>query len=219
MKINLIVIFVMTSLLFPFYSFLNNESIRNYEYELNNLVNEFKGGVSDDDEFEELVNQFDRLEDKIEDYNEETNTVESSLLYQKSEALTSLIGELSPDGRNFDLTIKKYELASPILGLTAYEHEHPNKEIYCLPIVHLFLWDNSYQTLLVVNKSSKLVLYNSEIVKAKEIVTGNFIESTSKGGVDCYSVRAIDGYFITEEGIIYCRNLGCESRPYCGTKK
>jgi hypothetical protein len=53
MKINFSIILVLP--LFLVFGFTNRQSISDYEYELNLLVNEFKEGVSNEDEFEELV--------------------------------------------------------------------------------------------------------------------------------------------------------------------
>jgi hypothetical protein len=109
-------------------------------------------------------------------------------------------------------------LAVPILGLSGYEHDHPDDEVYCLPITHYFLWNDSYQALLIINKTSKLIRYDSKTVEAKEVVTGYGTVSSNKGGVDCYSIRGIQGYFTTSEGIIFCTKLECESIPHCGSK-
>lgn len=216
MKINFTIPLIIS--FFSFYSFINRQSISDYEYELYRLINEFKEGVSNDDEFEELLNKFRKFEYDIEDFDEEENTVESAFLLKKAEALTSLVGELSPDGRNFNLTVKKYELAAPILELSAYKHKHPDDGVYCLPVAHYFLWNDSYQALLIINKTSNLIRYNSKTIRAKEVVTGNVSTSTRNAGVDCYSIGKIDGYFTTRKGVIVCTELECESTPHCSSK-
>jgi len=218
MKINFTIFFALILSLLLLNSFARMEYEINLEYELMNLVNEFKEGVINEAEFEELVNQFVQLENRIENFDKESNTIESSLLFEKSKSLTSLIGELSPDGRNFDLTIKKYALAAPILGLVAYDHSHPEDEFYCLPIVHFYLWDDNYQALLIVNESSKLTRCNSKTMCVTEITAEYGTESTNEFGVDCYSLRGIHGYFATKEGLVVCTELACNPTIHCAAE-
>lgn len=198
--------------------FTRSKSIDGYVYALDNLVIDFKNGVSDRAEFETLYKRFEHLEEEIKDYYEASKSEEAKKLYQQSEALTALVGELSPDRRNFNLTMEKYDLAASILGLTIYEHPALNNATYCLPIAHLFLWDERYQALILVNHSQTLANYAAKVLRVEQDAIDEAMESSSKGGVDCYSMRGIEGYFTTSKGVLQCMSLECETTPYCLTK-
>ena len=211
---------VITKLIFiSFFLLPQEKSLQGYEDELNKLVLEFKKGCSNDEEFKDLVIRFEQVKNEIEEFGDEEETLASKILLEKSEALTALVGELSPIDRVFNLSIKKYELAASILELNPYDHPHLKEKTYCLPISQFYLWDDKYQALLVVNKSSTLKRFIATTLKTKEVVGGLIMESDNKSGVDCYSMRSVDGFFTTKEGIIQCINLECRTTPYCITKK
>ena len=208
-----IVLILLLSLFFTRFN-----SIDNYVYALDNLVVDFKNGVSNRAEFEALHKRFEDLEEEIKAYYKAAKSEAAKKLYQKSEALTALVGELSPDGRNFNLTMEKYDLAASILGLTIYEHPALNNETYCLPIAHLFLWNDRYQALILVNNAPTLANYTAKVLRVEQDAIDEAMESSSKGGVDCYSMRGIEGYFTTSQGVLQCMRLECETTPYCLTK-
>lgn len=211
-------IFFASSLLLSYNFTIADRTFYGFEQELNKLISRFLEGVSNDEAFESLVIEFSRLKADINEFNEKSNTSESNELFEKAEALASLVGALSPDGRNFDLTINKYNLAAPILKLNGYNHPHYSDGTYCLPIVHFFLWNNQYQAILLVNSSQKLIRYEAKTVETKDVASERVTETSITGGVDCYSLRGIGGYFTTKEGVLQCVKLECETRPYCTTE-
>jgi hypothetical protein len=212
-RITLLIIFA-----YSFFSF--DTEIIDYDYELNRLIREFKIGVTTEEGFEDLYDKFDDLEDDIEDYHDDENTQESKKMLEKAEALTSLIGEISPDGRNFTLTMNRYLLAADLLDLSPYIHPYFEDEgSYCLKIIQFFLWEDNYQSLLIVNDTPNLIRYNASVMSTNNINSNSASTSKSQGGVDCNSIRGIEGYFTTKNGFIQCTGLSCETTPHCINKK
>lgn len=200
-----------TCTLFSFDTIFND-----YENKLDALIIEFNFGVDTEDEFEDLFDKFEELEDDIEDYHESNNTAKSRTLLQKVEALTALIGELSPDGRNHLLTSEKYDLAAPLLNIKTYYHPYFEDEgEYCSTILHVFIWGGNYQALLVLNDSDKMMNFKANVYTSQNRSLQAYSNSVNEAGVDCYSLRAIDGSFVTADGVIQCLGLICERKPYC----
>jgi hypothetical protein len=186
----------------------------NYKSELNSLVLEFKSGVVNEDEFEDLCDELNDLADDIEDFDERENTIESSSLFKKAEAIAKLVQEISPDGGK-GLTIEQYELAAPILGLTAYEHKPPDGKEFCIPVVQFFLWDYNYQALFLLNNTDTKVFYKANVISDNGSNNGFYSNCATQWTIDCYSMVAIGGKYTTSEGSIKCKYLECEISSHC----
>lgn len=206
----------MKYLILSIFLFGNIHSISHYDYELNSLIAEFKSGVDNEQSFNDLAERFRDLEDEIEEFHESEKTSESKKLYRKSMALTALVGELSPDSRNWDLTIKKYEVAAPILGVDAYIHKPmEGQEEYCLTITHFYLWDDNYQTILIFNDNPSLYTYKSESVCTTNTSSEYVTSKKSNAGVGCKSLRQLNGAFVTKNGAMYLEKIECTKTPSC----
>ena len=206
----------MKYLILSLFLFGNIHSISHYDYELNSLIAEFKSGVDNEQSFNDLAERFRDLEDEIEEFHESEKTSESKKLYRKSMALTALVGELSPDSRNWDLTIKKYEVAAPILGVDAYIHKLlKNQAEFCLTITHFYLWNDNYQTVMIYNDNPNLYTFKYESVQTKNYKSEYVTSNKGNAGVGCKSLRQISGGFVTNDGFIQLEKIECTKTPDC----
>lgn len=168
------------------------------------LIQKFKNGLLSNDDFEKLYEEFNNLENKISDeLKNNSSDIELKNLLNEVEAVTDFIGEIGPDGRNFDLTNQKKQIALKKLGIT--EIIYNNKD-YCLPISKIELWNNKYVCYLLVNNYNCLFKYVYKIKKS----TGN---NSGNGGVDKLSSRELTQHFGNYP--ITILSLTCEKTYNC----
>ncbi|ADB40816.1 hypothetical protein [Spirosoma linguale] len=130
------------------------QSISKLEDRFEGLVQKFKSGLVKDEDFIVILRDLNNLK---KDINLEIGSdSEKNILMREVEAIHDFIGEVSPNGGNFDLTNYKKSIALSKFGLT--EIIYSSKE-YCMPISKIPLWNNRYTCYLMINNSDCLYRY------------------------------------------------------------
>jgi len=182
--------------------FISTTSSNNFQEEYNKLVTTFQNGLSIEEEFDKIIEDFDDLCEDLEKEIEEDETIEYKDLLNKSQALYSFIGEISPDNRNFDLTNEKKKIALEILGLS---ESWFSKDKLCMDITLISIWNNTYSAFLVENNSECL-----------ETFTYTYNNGNGNASVDKYSSRSL--YTAFGKNIVAAFKLttfNCETSKYC----
>ncbi len=177
------------------------------------VLGKFKQGLHSPEDFKKLYDDlstiYSQLEYSTKKYGESPNLKQLAI---KVESVRDFIGEISPDGRNFDLTIQKFNLAMSELDL---QYENYLMNIFCMPSIKIYLWNNRYEALLILNTSECMYRYKSTIVYNYKAQTKTAEITEANGAVDYYSYRCLESKFIDNKYPLILEKLDCYKTEHC----
>lgn len=216
---HLLINFLFILFIFFIMGFDNSKTNIKYREAINELITEFYQGLENDSEFELFLGKIGELEEEIDEYNDNVDNEDSNNLLVDVEAIYSFIGEISPLGNSFLLTREQYYIAIRLLNIQPYKHPELDTGENCLRLFKLFLWDDTYQVIMIENKSDKMTDYNAIVARAIESETGYGTLSEINATVDCFSFRGLKGFFTTKDGALFCKHFSCKELEYCINKQ